>query len=205
MTYQLFPTNLPGLTFDWTKTPTWSTRQLTSASGKEQRAANWSYPIYKFSLQFEFLRSNVNNEFQTLIGFCNQMQGMYQPFWFNDTTDNTATAQGIGIGDGVTKVFPLVRAVGGWVDPVAYTPSITAVYLNGVPQTPGGAWVASTVTPAFGGANAVTFVNAPAIGSVITADFTFYFACHFAQDDPEFSNMMTNLWEVKKLDFVSIK
>ena len=202
MSLPSFPANLPGLEFDSTKTPMWSTRVLTAASGREQRSGNWTYPRWKFGVSFAVLRDNVNSEFQTLVGFCNAVQGQALPFLYQDPSDYAYTGQGIGTGNGVTTAFPIVRAFGGFVEPVLAAPVIQNVYVNGVAQ-PASAWSASSY---YGyGNDTINFNTAPASGALIAADFTLNYVCRFTQDDFEFSWMMNHLWELKKMEFLSIK
>jgi uncharacterized protein (TIGR02217 family) len=204
-----YPGSLPGLTFDNVKTPIFSTRVLTAASGKEQRSANWSYPIWKFSLAYEFLRSDsVNYELQTLLGFCLKHQGMALNFYYSDPTDNTVTGQQIGIGDGTTTTFRLFRTFGAggftFNEPISYAPTITHVYKDGVSQATPVVWSPATSTNGYG-QDSIQFVAAPANGVVITADFTFNFTCRFLQDSLDFSYLMTNFWDLKKIEFQSVK
>jgi hypothetical protein len=47
--------------------------------------------------------------------------------------------------------------------------------------------------------NQIVFETAPAAGDVITADFWFYFLCHFVEDTLTLSETLKDLWELKKL------
>ena len=49
MSNAIFPT-LPGLKWGTTRTPQWSTQVQQASSGREMRAAFWSYPRWKYSL-----------------------------------------------------------------------------------------------------------------------------------------------------------
>lgn len=197
-----YPSNLIGLKYDVKKSPVFDTVIQTSFSGKEQRIARQSYPRWKFSVAYEFVRDNVNAEFQTLIGFFMSALGRFNNFYFQDPTDYIATAQNIGTGDGATTAFSLVRSLGGFAEPILHAPTVTAIYFNGVAQ--GSGWTATASTGGYG-TDTITFSVAPSNGVVITADFTFNFVCRFDMDEAQFSNFMQNFWELKQLDFMSVK
>jgi hypothetical protein len=40
---------------------------------------------------------------------------------------------------------------------------------------------------------------------VITADFSYWFRCHFVDDSYDFENFMYRLWQLKKLTFISVR
>ena len=205
MALTVLPT-LAGLTWDIKRTPVFSTRNLTARSGLEYRTANWSYPRYKFEMSFSVLRTAAAyQEFQSLVGFINSVAGQYANFLYNDTNtpDNSVTTQAIGVGDGTTTVFPLVRSYGGYSEPVLYANVISAVYLNGVSQATPAVW--SGYQSGAYGVDSIKFVSAPTAGVVITATFTYYFVCRLTSDENEFNNFMSGRFEMKKLSFESVK
>ena len=51
----------------------------------------------------------------------------------------------------------------------------------------------------------VTFNTAPASGLTITADYSYYFRCRFIDDSYAFENFMFQLWQLKKLTFISVR
>ena len=198
-----FPT-LAGVAYDVKKTPVWSTRVQTANSGKEQRLNQWTYPRWKFQLVYNFLRQNVNSEFQTLVGFINSMYGQFNQFYYQDSSDYSYTSQSLGVGDGTTKNFAIVRSLGGFVEPVLHAPTVSAVYLNGVSQATPAVWSATASTGGYG-TDTITFVTAPGVGVAITADFIMNYVCRFTNDENEFNQMMNQLWEMKTLNFESVK
>jgi uncharacterized protein (TIGR02217 family) len=199
MSVAVFP-SLAGLEYPVLRTPMGgATLVQTSVSGKENRAALWTYPRWKWTLSFNFLRDNpVVNEFRTLVGFYIARQGSYDSFLFSDPDDRSAAGQNIGVGDGSTLNFQLVRGLGGFAEPVLAPQAVSTVYLNGTPLA-GGAW---SVNPLGG---VVTFTSAPASGVEIAADFTFYWPVRFMADEYDFAKFMNLLWEQKKLDLISLK
>ncbi len=201
MTLPIFPSNLPGLAFDVLRTPTSSTRSLTARSGKQYRAANWSFPVYKYQLTYTVLRAaSAYQEIQNLIGFCNIQLGMYAPFLYTDPSDNTATTQQIGIGDGVTTAFSFVRAYGGFIEPVLAVNTVTQVTISGTPT------VSYTLSQTGDyGTDTITFGTAPSASAPVAASFSFYWPCSFLQDDTEFNNIAYQIWALKKLEFQTLK
>jgi uncharacterized protein (TIGR02217 family) len=166
--------------------PRFSTAIVTTASGHEQRNADWSTARMEFDAG-PGLRSEA--DVRTLISFFRARRGSAKAFRFRDVLDyssnNMVGAPGagdqlIGTGDGVRTRFPLVKRYGAGPDaevrvisrPVVGT---VAVALNGTPQLSG--WALS-------GAE-VEFVIAPPAGSAITAGFQFDVPVRFASDQLE--------------------
>jgi uncharacterized protein (TIGR02217 family) len=196
MSDAIFP-DLPGLKWDGTKKPTWSTKIHEVTNGKETRAAYWSYPKWFFTLAYEFLDgSDLVQELQTLGGFFLSRKGSFDSFLFRDDSDYMAEGQVLGTGDGARTLFQVIRSFGDFDEPIKNIAAGTlVVYINGAPTT---AFTSDA-------AGLLTFTTAPATGAVISADFEFYFRCRFLKDEAEFTQFMSELWELKKLEMVSIK
>jgi uncharacterized protein (TIGR02217 family) len=201
----IFP-SLPGLAWSVTKTPTFQTRIQRAVSGRELRALDYPYPLWQFTLVFDLLRDNPTagyDELRTLMGFFMLCQGAYGTFLFEDPSDYQVTGQQIGIGNASTTVFQLQRAMGatlpggGFLEPIVAPNVVNALYLDGIAQNPG----TYSVDPSTG---LVTFSVAPASGLIITADYSYYFRCRFADDSYAFENFMFQLWQLKKLTFISV-
>ena len=189
----VFP-SLVGLKFDRKKSPTFSTQIKQSINGYETRTANMAFPIWKFELDFEFLRENAPiNELRALAGFYLQAKGAFETWLFTDPSDNKVTNQMFAVGDGISKSFQLVRNFGGFID-LIQAPNEITVTINGIPTT------AYTKNK-----GVITFTNAPASGTSIAWNGTFYFPCRFEEDNMEFNNFMHQLWEAKKVAFRSVK
>jgi uncharacterized protein (TIGR02217 family) len=192
MSNNVFPT-LPGLAWNIRKRPTWKTRIQRSVGGWETRLAQQLYPIWEFELPYEFLRSAGGyTELQTLMGFYLARQGSFDNFLYSDPTDNSVTAQQFGTGNGTTTAFQLYRTYGGFNEPVQNVNGTPSIYVNGVPTVP--ASISST--------GLVTFTTAPAAGAALTWTGSYYYRVRFAEDNADFNNMMQNLWELKKLNFL---
>ncbi len=201
----VFP-SLPGLAWSVTKTPTFQTRIQRAVSGRELRALDYPYPLWQFTLAFDLLRDNPvagYDELRTLMGFFMRCQGAFGTFLFRDPSDDQVAGQQIGIGDASATVFQLQRTIGatlpggGFLEPIVAPNVVSAVYLDGITQSPG----AYSIDPNTG---SVTFGTAPASGLIITADYSYYFRCRFIDDSYAFENFMFQLWQLKKLTFISV-
>ncbi len=201
MSTAVFP-SLIGLGWDIVRKVLWDNDSiLTSVSGKETRIGYWTYPKYRWELSFEFLQSDqVNLELQDLIGFFNLMNGRFDSFQYTDPTDNAVVGQTIGVGDGSTVDFQLIRSMGGFVEPIFAPNNISALYLDGVPSVD---WTVANWGSATPGV--VTMNTAPGSGVVISVDMTFYWPCRFSDKSLDFNNFMVDLWAARKVGFESIK
>lgn len=202
----VFPA-LPGLAWGITKSPVFETRVQRAASGRELRALDYPYPLWKFSLVFALLRDDPAagyDELHTLLGFYLSCQGAFASFLFEDPSDYQVIGQQLGTGDASTTSFQLQRAMGtslpggGFLEPIVAPNVVNAVYLNGVTQGAGSYSVDSST-------GLINFTNAPGQGVVVSADFTYYFRCRFIDDSYDFENFMHRLWQLKKLSFISVR
>lgn len=208
MSSQVFPT-FAGLGWDIERVPMWDTIVQESQSGKETRIANWSYPRWQWTLAFNALRQGAVHgvaytELQQLAGFYNARQGRFDSFLYTADDDNSVTAQALGVGDGVTAAFQLVRAWGGFVEPVLAPNVVSKVYVDGV-DAGGANWSVSNWGSASPGIITFAGGHIPTAGQVITADFTYYFPCRFVDDNIVFNKFVSNMYEGKKISFISLK
>ena len=127
MSQAVFPT-FPGLKWGSKKTPYWKNRVQEAVSGKEKRAAYWTYPRYKLDLSYEVLRAGAEAELQQLLGFFNARKGNFDSFLVSDPDDNAVTAQAFGTGDGARTEFQLLRSYGGFIEPVFDVTGAPAIY-----------------------------------------------------------------------------
>jgi uncharacterized protein (TIGR02217 family) len=203
----IFPV-LPGLGWSVTKMPRFAGRVQNALSGRELRVLDQINPIWTWTLTYSLLRDKWDvrapvgpgsgyDELRTLIGFFLQQQGTFRPFLFDDPTDNTVTDQIMGIGDGSTRIFQLVRRMGGFDEPITAPNTLNAIRCNGVRQDP----AAYTVDNETG---LVTFATPPPAGQVVAVDFTYRFRVRFAEDSVEFENFMYQLWQLKQVKLQSV-
>ena len=202
----IFP-SLPGLAWSVTKTPRFSTRIQRAVSGRELRVLDQPAPIWTWTLTYTLLRDPWDArggagpgagyaELRTLMGFFLQQQGAFQPFLFDDPTDDQIAAQPIGAGDGSAQSFQLVRTMAGYAEPVTAPNTVTRVSFNGIVQSPSN----YTVDPATGLVN----FAAPPAGQTVTADFTYWFRVRFADDSADFENFLYQLWSLKQVKLQSV-
>lgn len=194
----LFPT-LPGLKWDIVKTPQFSTTISKHTSGREVRASNYAYPLWKWEMSYEFLRETLGfAELETLAGFFLARYGAFDTFLFADPSEpNSVANYRLGAGDGLTTSFQLTKTYAGFVEPIGYVDQGTLeIYVNGVLQTSG--W--SLTLP-----NTIAFTAAPAAGASITASYAWYYRVRFADDAHDYNNFMYQLWELKKLTLEMVK
>lgn len=192
----VFP-SLSGKGWGYVRKPQFNTKVRRSVSGREQRASFQQFPLYSFSLPFEFLRDlAVSPDAQTLIGFFMARQGSFDSFLYADPDDNSVTDMQFGTGDGVTKDFQLVRSYGAG----GFTFAEPVQNLNGTPTIKD----AGTPTSAFtvNSTGLISFTSAPATGHVLTWSGSFYYRCRFLADEIDPSKMMAGFWELKKLEFI---
>ena len=203
----IFPV-LPGLSWPVTKAPRFATRIQRAVSGRELRALDQPWPIWTWTLTYTLLRDKWDarapsgpglgyDEFRTLAGFFLQQQGAFLPFLFDDPTDNAVTGQPLGTGNASDIAFQLVRNMAGFVEPITAPNNLSAIYFNGVLQSPSGYAVDLDT-------GIVTFAAPPPSGQLITADFTYRFRVRFAEDTAEFDNFMYQLWQLQRLRLQSV-
>ena len=198
-TTPIFPT-LAGQGWSVHKRPTFSTRVASHVSGREVRSALYAATLYEYEVTFDALASSPSfaglgaSSLQTLLGFYLQCQGQLGTFLYVDPTDSTVKSQTIGTGDGATTSFPLVRTLGAFTEPVSTVTQLSAATVGGVTQA------ATLVTP-----NTLIFPIAPAAGASITADYSYAFLCRFLDDQQDFENVMSGLWQVASLKFRSVR
>jgi hypothetical protein len=179
--------------------PKFSTVLADHVSGRSSRLAQRAYALYEIELTYEVLRSDAANlELQAIAGFFAEMSGADAPFWVAPPDISALIGQALGIGDGTTTVFPLIRSMGGYSEPAQGTSGVSAVYLNGVSQASG--WTVSS-----GYAPAITFGMAPGSGVAITADFGLLWLCRFAEDVQDFEEFMTQLWTLRTLRLTTVR
>ncbi len=181
-----FPTDI---SYGATGGPTYSTDVVTMFSGHEQRNSNWKNARGKYNIATGV---KTEEQWQALISFFRSCKGKAIGFRFKDWTDYKAKNQQIGIGDGETPEFQLVKAYtsGDTVvtrkiaKPVAGT---VKVYLNGQRidhYNLRGARDDYSVDYTTG---IITFTKAPEMKVIITADFEFDVPVRFDTDELQLS------------------
>jgi uncharacterized protein (TIGR02217 family) len=205
-----------GLEWPVTKAPTFQTRIQRAVSGRELRALDYPYPLWQFQLGFAVLRDPWDgrgtsgfgagyDEVRALYALYMACYGAYGTFLFDDPTDSQRQGQVIATGDGVTQTFQLAASYGAaggpsFTAPVTAVNALTAVYFNGVVQSPSGYSCATGLNST----GVLSFTAAPPAGVQLSADFSFYFRCRFVDDSLTFENFLYQLWNLKALKFITV-
>ncbi len=200
------------------KKPTFKTLIQSPKSGREVTRFQQIYPLWEFELTFEILRDQTQNQIpfppvrgftdlQTLSAFWIELGPQFGLFAYEDPTDFTKVGQLIGIGDGVTSVFNIVRTFGTGAfytidEPIGILDirigHTLVVYINGSVLTqPGNWWIGESL-------RTIHFSAPPSPDWVITMDFDFFYLCRFIDDALEMEEFMTGRWTIKSLKFRSV-
>lgn len=193
--------SLPGLEWNSKKTPMFRTKIQSSVSGKELRSSFMAYPLWKYRLSYAVLRSAAEYaELQNLLGFFLSRRGSFDSFLYTDPDDNSVTDQSFGTGDATTASFQLVRTLGGFAEPVQNLNGAPTLKVAGVTKTAGTHYnIGSTGIVVF------TAGNIPTAGQALTWTGSYYIRVRFLQDESEFNQFLYQLFDLKKLEFISVK
>ncbi len=199
MSNAVFPA-LKGLGFPVIRRPSFSNLVQESVSGKKKRIGNWLYPRWELELPYNYLLDGLEgrNDLKTLMGFFLSRRGNLDSFLLDNPDDNFIAGQQLGVGDGETLAFQMLRSFGGFIEPCLNIKGDPApkVYLDGVLQEDGYAidYLDSGV---------MTFVTPPAgeegetPAQIITADFGYYWRCCFKESLAEVEKFLHKVWSGK--------
>jgi uncharacterized protein (TIGR02217 family) len=166
----------PDISYGASGGPGYSTSVVTTVSGHERRNANWAAARGRWNVAHGLKKREQVAE---LIAFFRARMGRAYGFRFKDWTDYQAIAQLLGVGDGATTSFQLVKhySSGGAIETRLVTkpvPGTVKIYRDGVETVSG--WTVNTAT------GLVTFTTAPAVGVQVTADVDFDVPVRFDSD-----------------------
>ena len=166
----------PDISYGVTGGPEYSTDVVITGSGYEQRNINWSQARCKYQAAHGVKNEN---QMKRLLAFFRARRGKAYGFRFKDWLDYTGTGEIIGVGDGITTDFQLIKT---YTDDAGYTEvrkirkpvaGTVKVYMDNVRQTTLSVNVTTGV---------ITFTTAPSQGAVITADYEFDVPVRFDTD-----------------------
>ena len=163
--------------------PTYSTDVVSMFSGHEQRNSNWKNARGKYNISTGV---KTEEQWQSLISFFRTCKGQAFGFRFKDWSDYKAKNQQIGIGDSKIAEFQLVKnyTSGNTIitrkitKPVAGT---VKVHKNGNLRGTTADYSIDYTT------GIVTFLEAPEMNIIITADFEFDMPVRFDTDELQLS------------------
>lgn len=188
--------------------PRFATTVIETASGHEQRNMEWSEARAEYDVGSGLAGEE---DLALLLAFFRARKGRAYGFRFRDWSDYrsapdngavTPLDQHLGVGDGATTAFQLVKSYASGpashrrviAKPVAGT---VRVALDGVEQT--GGWTVDATT------GIVTFDTAPAEGVVVTAGFEFDVPVRFRDDSLRLSIETFAAGEAPSVGLVEIK
>lgn len=191
MSTVFFPTTLNKLAYSSTKNEKWNTTIQTSGSGMSRSMTNQLYPEWTIKTKLVAL---TDAETRTLMGFVALRKGAYEPFYWYDPEDNTATAQRLAT---VTSglVYQCVIPVGGYSEPAEYT-EVTAVYVNGTAVS------SSTYTVSNG---VVTFTSSVGSSATVTADYTYWWKVRFDDDGMGITHVFDDINNSDSFSLVTVR
>ncbi len=186
--------------------PGFSTAVVTTASGHEQRNADWASARMRYDVG-PGVRSEA--DVATLIAFFRARRGAAKAFRFRDPTDCSSNGMAgtpgaldvlLGVGDGVRTGFDLFKVYGVGAD--AEVRPVTRPVPASVLVSVGGVAVASGWTLVGG---RVVFVVAPGVGADVRAGFLFDVPVRFASDVLEVSVATWAAGEVVSVGLVEVR
>jgi uncharacterized protein (TIGR02217 family) len=184
--------------------PSFSTNIVTSASGYESRNVNWAQARLRLDAG-PGVRGD--SELETLLAFFRARRGPAVGFRFRDPYDNSsngmtgqpgATDQAIGIGDGTTDRFKLVKNYG-----LGEQRRITRPVSGSVSVAVNGTELISGWTLEDKGV--VQFASAPAPDAAITAGFQFDTPVRFAEDRIEINRSTFLAGEAPSVPLIEVR
>lgn len=197
MSSLVYPT-LPGLGWSVYRQPMFAVTLRENEAFREASEVVMTNCFYEFDLTYEMLRNRDSyRELDTIQSFFLAMRGGYDYFKFQDPNDYYVNGSLLGTGNGTNRTFIFARNTGpSYYEAVGYLNAVSAVYLNGVLQDPSSYTLSAP--------NVLTFTTAPAAGVKVTADFTYYYLCRFAEDLQQYDQFCSTMWELGQVKLKSV-
>ena len=174
-----------------------NTTIITSKNGKEYRNVNWNNNKMKFNIVNGIKTKTELNE---VIKFFRNVKGKAYGFRFKDWTDFSAINQQIGIGDGETKEFQLIKTY--TINGNTYTRKIKKpvistikVFLDGIETNDFSIDLTNGL---------ISFEVAPSDTTIITANFEFDVPVRFNNDLLEVSLNSLSSGKINNLELIEI-
>lgn len=184
---------------------------VTFGSGREQRNARWAHSRRRFDAGYGV---KTLDALQSVVAFFEERRGQLYGFRWRDRLDPTSAApgiaispldQGIGVGDGATAAFQLVKTYGSAFAP--YTRAIVKPVAGSVRVAVGGAEVASGAFSCDVTTGLVAFAGGhiPPAGAAVTAGFSFDVPVRFDTDYLEVDLSAFAAGAIPKIPLVEIR
>ena len=204
MSSDIFPPPAVGavrLAWSNVRTPEFRTLIEDSANGLEARTSKWVYPRWRWTLSYPAIGQaghQFGDQLRAVVGHFLKHRGAGDSFLFRDPEDFSVVNQLVGVGNGATKNFQIIRNYGGFIEPIFEVKSGTlAVRKAGVTQTPTTHYTEDD--------GLVQFITAPAVGQEVRVDCEFYFRVRFDADTQDFENFTYLLHAMREVRLVSVK
>jgi len=184
--------------------PNFSTNIVTSASGFEARNANWAQARLRFDAG-PGVRGEA--ELEALLSFFRARRGPAIGFRFRDPFDNSSngmtgvpghTDQAIGVGDGATDTFAIVKSYG-----AGEQRRITRPVPGSVRVAVSGNELLSGWT--LGEKGVIEFEDPPAPGAAVNAGFLFDTPVRFAEDRIEVNRATFMAGEAPSVPLIEVR
>lgn len=178
--------------------PIFRTRIQEGVSGDEFRLAYQAYPLWRFKLQYEFLRDDAaNNELNKILALFMVVRGSWDNFLYTDPDRNSVTDYQFGTGNASATQFQLTRpttdGTNTFVEPVQNVNVLTNIKKAAVT-------LASPADYSVNATGLVTFTSPPGNGLALTWTGTYYNRCRFEMDMADLERFMDKLWQLKTCD-----
>lgn len=181
----------------------------TLSSGHEERNQRWAHARRRYNAGYGI---KSREDVMAVVAFFEERRGRFHSFLWRDGLDfsssggvgvPTSVDQQIGIGDGMTTAFQLVKRYGAAFDPYdrPITKPVAASVLtavNGVTLGTGAFTVSET-------SGVVTLASAPAAGAVVTAGFVFDVPVRFDIDQLEVDLAGFDAAEISSIPLVEVR
>lgn len=175
-----------------------NTTIVQTKNGSEQRNVNWLNNKMKFNVVNGI---KTKAELNSLLSFFRNVKGRAYGFRFKDWSDYNAENQAIGVGDGETKEFQLIKTYtinGNTYIRKILKPVISTVHV----------FIDNVESENFDidfSSGLITFTTAPQINSQISATFEFDVPVRFDSDLLEISMDTLNTGNIKNITLVEIE
>lgn len=187
MAVKIWPV-MTGIEMRSSKSQKWNTTIEKAGSGRMRSNTNQLLPLWTIQIKYWRL---TTAEYKAIMGFVALLKGAHEPFFWLDPEDNHET--GIQLPSVGYGTYQCVMKFGNYVEAVDHVDQL-AVYVDGVLQD-------SNAYTVVGGT--VVFDVAPASGSVVTADYRYYWHVHFPADSISINHIITNFKQTGTLKFES--
>jgi uncharacterized protein (TIGR02217 family) len=184
---------------------------VTLGSGREERNARWAHSRRRYDAGYGIKSLDA---LATVVAFFEERRGRLYGFRWRDRLDNTSAAPGaavtptdqaIGVGDGTTATFQLVKNYGSLYAPYARTvqkpvDGSVRMAVAGIEAEEGTQFTCDVTT------GVVTFLagHVPATGAAVTAGFQFDVPVRFDTDYLEVDLTSFAAGQIPKIPLVEI-